>query len=230
MLPKFRCLLSPAATFFLALPIGVLWMYNSSKSIVWAQNDQALVPRLIILDRRSPTDPFEVVKFEEGEALVLPDVPFNADDDWLKKLSVTVKNTSQKDVTRVSVNLLFPDTGDGTFAHPYSGYQLDLGYRSQHDLSTSSGEKISQLPGPALLLEHGQELTVSLASHYDDIKVQIEPRNPISMIRNCRVSFGFYFADGTRWSASSYYEPDPLSMSRYLPISFQEFTQYSASN
>jgi hypothetical protein len=70
---------------------------------------------------------------------------------------------------------------------------------------------------------------VSFASHFEDMKAEIETRQSISSIRGCRVMYGVNFDDGTRWFHGSYYLPDLDHPSRYLGVSFQKYMEYSAT-
>jgi hypothetical protein len=175
-----------------------------------------------------PIDPIQVVSLKEGEEPVIPGVAFDASDIWLKNLSVTIKNVSIKDITRVEVDFAFLDTGDGTAGHPFLSHRYELGEKPPHALYSHSGEKIEQTPGPPLLLQPGHELTVPFASDFDDMKAEIETVQPMSTIRRCRVEFSVYFADGTKWAHGGYYLPDSDHPGRYSGVSFQKYKEYSA--
>ena len=183
---------------------------------------------MIITQYPFSSDPINVSDFKEGNDPVTPGVPIKAGDDWLKNISLTIKNVSPKNITRVEVRLLFLDTGNGTRERPFSGAAaVEMGLRPEHDLYTHSGQKITQTPGPPLLLPPGQRLTVSFGPHYDEIKQDAEARQPMSTIQKVLLSYDIFFADGTTWVAGEYYRPDPEVHRRYLPISFSEFKQYS---
>lgn len=176
-----------------------------------------------------PFDPIRVSDFKEGNDPVTPGIPIKAGEDWLKNISLTIKNVSPKDITLVEVRLLFVDTENGTGQRPFtSATAFKLGQRSEHDLYSLSGEKMLPDPGSPLRLPPGQRLTVSFASQYDEIKQDAETRQPMSTIQKVLVTYDISFADGTAWTGGGYYRPDPAVHNHYLPISFSEFKQYSS--
>jgi hypothetical protein len=66
--------------------------------IVHAQAGDSDVYRQVDLDGVSgpSTDPIDVIGVKEGVTPIAPGVPFTAGDDWLKKLSLTMKNVTGK--------------------------------------------------------------------------------------------------------------------------------------
>jgi hypothetical protein len=181
------------------------------------------------------TDPIHVSDFKEGNDPVTPGMPIKAGDDWLKDISFTIKNVSPKDITRVEVDLTLLDTGNGTSQRPFlGGTDVKLGLLPEHDLygHTKSGERPRpQDPGPPLLVPPGKQLTVSFASQYNEIKEYVEAAGyPMSTIQKVLLTYDIFFADGTKCHDGEYLRPDPAVHSRYLPISFSEFKQYSPPN
>lgn len=187
---------------------------------------------MIFTQYRVPFDPIHVSDFKEGTEPVTPGIPIKADENWLKNISLTIKNVSPKNITRVEVQLLFLDTGNGTSQHPFlGGTDIELGLLQEHDLywHTTSGDRVRpQNPGPPLLLPPGRPLTVSFAPQYDEIRKYTEAAGySMSTIQKVLVTYDVFFTDGTKWDAGEYYRPDPSIHGRYLPISFSEFKQYS---
>ncbi len=188
---------------------------------------------MIFTEYSWPSEPIHVSDFKEGNDPVTPGVPIKGDEDWLKNISLVIKNESPKDITRVEVRLLLVDTGNGTSQRPFlGGTEIEFGLLSEHDLywHTTSGDRARpQNPGPPLLLPPGQERTVSFASQYDEIKEHVAAAHyPISTIQKVLLTYDIYFADGTAWLAGEYCRPDPAVHSHYLPISFSEFKEYSS--
>jgi hypothetical protein len=170
-------------------------------------------------------DPIQVSNFKEGNDSVTPGIPIQAGEDWLKNFSLTVKNVSPKEITWVAVDIDVVNTANGTRLRPYSSQALlELG---QHPRYSRSGEKMPPGPDPPLSLPPGQQLTVSFASQYDDIKGSVEPLQPMSTVQKVVFWYAVLFADGTKWSAGEYCRPDPARPGGCLPISFREFNQYS---
>jgi hypothetical protein len=52
---------------------------------------------------------------------------FLADEDWLKNMSIFIKNRTDKEIVYAEVQLIFPDLGDGTEARPLTAYTFSVG-------------------------------------------------------------------------------------------------------
>lgn len=216
-----------------ALFSGTLWSdgaLESIKPLAHGQADQtsAYPDRMVVLPDQYQADgyhpPVEFVTIKEGSEPVISRVSFKAGDDWLKNLSITVKNVSTKNIVRVEVHLTFLDTGDGTRGRPYllmDGVQLG-----------KTQDNHSHAANPPLDFQPGQELTLPFVSGLGDLS-EGTVGQPLSTIRRVQVTFSIFFADGTKWRDGVYEKPNPAKVGRYSGysvMSFEQWKQYSAAH
>lgn len=225
----FRRLLLRVTAVLVSALIGTLWAVSSLKfcePVVNAQAGLAGTSRMVVGERSSYMDPIQVVVFKEGDDRIVRGVPFQAGDDWLKYLSVTVRNASKKNIAGIEAVMSLLDTGDGTSTRPIVTSNVLVGVRP----GVQSGSTNEGMPPSSVLIEPGQSVTISFAANYDGFKTKVEAQQSISTIHRCRMSFSVFFADGTRWIVDQYYRPEPAHPGRYAPMSFEEFQKYSPSN
>lgn len=120
---------------------------------------------------------------------------FDADGDWLKDLTIKIKNTSGKTITWMLLNLHFPEvTKDGATAL----HQIFLGVDPDVPFSR-----------PELRLLPNQTLEIPLNGIYDDIKHLVNvigSGTPIQSVSKLLVEFhGALFDDETRFEAGTTY-------------------------
>jgi len=183
---------------------------------------------MILPARVTPNAAIEAVAFKAGSDSVTPGVAVAGSDDWLKNISVTIKNVSKKNIVAVNVKLHLPDTGDGSVARPFSDPEFKLSASAAAFDATQNPTRSPGTPGADLPLRPGQEMTIALAPHYDPIKASLESNRPMATIQKCMFTFSAYFSDGTAWMMGTYYEPDPTRAGVWAPITFQQFSQYVA--
>lgn len=130
-------------------------------------------------------------------------------DEWLKDVSLKLKNRSSKRIMYVDVAFDFPET-KATGA--VISYSLRLGNRIG-------------APAPVrtpLAFESGESLNVPLAEEYEKLKPFVEKSYPIASLSRVRIRVNFVgFADGTAWSAGSFVKPDPNNAGRYVSMDSQ---------
>lgn len=120
---------------------------------------------------------------------------FDADGDWLKDLTIKIRNTSGKTITWMLLNLHFPEvTKDGATAL----HQIFLGVDPDVPFSR-----------PELRLLPNQTLEIPLNGIYDDIKHLVNvigSGTPIQSVSKLLVEFhGALFDDETRFEAGTTY-------------------------
>jgi hypothetical protein len=120
---------------------------------------------------------------------------FDADADWLKDLTVSVKNTSGKTITYTQVNLFFPEVvRNGGVAMQ----QIHLGVDPDRRFSR-----------PELRLAPNDSLEIPLAARYDDIRSLVKTAGSGIVIENLsKVEIEFHaalFDDETLFEAGEWY-------------------------
>jgi hypothetical protein len=169
------------------------------------------VPRTNILN------PLIIVRlrFGDNEIPASPSQKISTNEDWLKYLSVVVRNESSKPIVTISLQVFF----DG------SRVEETVGLYPEHRLFDRHGNKLPQRTGAPISLQPGKELSIAIAPDFEDFSKTIKRKPPLSDVMDC----DFYvmdvdFEDGTRWAAGTFYRPDPTIAAAYIPISFQEFS------
>src|SRR5437868_1743218 len=62
------------------------------------------------------------------------DKGFTENGNWIKDLSITIKNTNPKPIIYIGLDLMFPETASST--HNQMGHQLQIGQRPGHENKT----------------------------------------------------------------------------------------------
>lgn len=185
----------------------------------FAQGSQA-----VLVDRPLDNDPIRVVRVTNGTTELKNDgrqfanphaweTTFDDGDDWLKDLSFTIKNVSDKKITYLEISCALFESSDwekelaahSTPASPVLGQASNVvGWRPEHALysvrlgHSSSPDKDRR---PAFELLPGQEFTIALQDPktYTDLKSTVEAKQPLSTINGCDAGIGtIFFEDGTK--------------------------------
>jgi hypothetical protein len=176
----------------------------------------------VYIDRQTSMDPVSIEKITIGDELIHPGVmdprgrvhepgtQFQANKDWLKEMSIVLKNRTDKVIVRAEIELWFPDTGDGSHAHPVGLYPIAVGQRPDIDLYTGrGGAKLrSDSDKQPLWFGPGKTLVIQIADYFKWIQGTLEERpsdlgsdQPLSRLTRVVVrQMAFYFVDGMRWT------------------------------
>lgn len=221
--------------------VGELDSSGQSSVLSEVEGDQSAAEapntRRVRLNSKNPDDPARIVLIKEGDMDVTPGVrpykswegkPFQAGDDWIKNLTVTIKNLSNKEIVAASLNVYFPETGTGRGDSPVYGDVISLGRRPAMYARTggTNGEKLEPAgTSSALQVLPGQQLTVSLAEYYAEIQGAVEQSRPIPNLTVCTIVLeGVFFSDGTMWAQGrEFKKADPRSPGRYVEITADQF-------
>ena len=150
----------------------------------------------------------EVVEFSEikvSQKAVQPEKGFDADDDWLNRTAVKVKNISDKPIVYLSVNFDFPET---KATGSEMTYPVTFGQQP--------GSRFPQKNDPIFMLP-GESFEISLQQHYAKMKSFVERRHLITQINKVELRIHFViFADRTGWAAGNFYKQDPNDPDHYI--------------
>ena len=153
-----------------------------------------------------------------GQVSRTPGAPFQADEDWLKNVSIFIKNRTDKEIVYTEVQLIFPDLGDGSEAWPLTAvYTISVGQRPEWSRYVFDGtrEELRRLdprkPLDAtrmklrsldptkkpLSLAPGKTLEIRVADYIDQIQTLVEEHLPFQQITRVNISRRVvYFQDG----------------------------------
>ena len=135
---------------------------------------------------------------------------FDGDVDWLKGLRFKIRNNSEKPITWIGINLVFPAT---RLTGPVMVDQLFVGQRP--DMRTKN---------PPLDLKPGEELEVSMESHFDSIKRLIESRGRLDNVNDVDINVDeVMFSDGTLYSGDAIWKPNPDTSSPHKWVKVRDF-------
>lgn len=122
---------------------------------------------------------------------------FDGDEDWLKNLTLKLRNTSDKTITYIVLNLHFPEvTKNGRTAL----HQVFLGVDPDGKFQRAE-----------LQLEPNETIEVSLAERYEGLKTLVGAGNSrIENVGKMWVEFNSaYFEDGTLFEAGTLFKRNP---------------------
>lgn len=122
---------------------------------------------------------------------------FDGDQEWLKDLTLKLRNTSDKTITYIVLNLHFPEvTKNGLTAL----HQIFLGVDPDGKFQRAE-----------LQLEPNKTIEISLAERYDGLKTLAGAGNSrIENVGKIRVDFNSaYFEDGTLYEAGTLFKRNP---------------------
>jgi len=164
------------------------------------QDKKQIIQRLTLT--KQPVDisyklkgqPLNAHKAERAEEGTRAD-EFDGDQDWVKELTVKLRNTSGKTITYIQLNLHFPEvTQNGRTA------------LKQVFLGVDPDGKFSR---PELRLAPNETIEIPLTEKYEDIKSLIETvgKKPLGNVTKLWVEFhAALFDDGTLFEAGTWYK------------------------
>lgn len=167
-----------------------------------AQNRKTILRRLTLskepIDisftlKGQPLNTSDTVRREEG----IRAQEFDADLDWLRDLTLKVRNTSEKTITYIALNLHFPEvTKNGRTALQQVFIGIDPDRKFQR---------------PELRLAPNETIEVPLAARYDGIETLIRAGNSrIENVGKLWLEFqSAFFDDGTLFEAGTLYRRNP---------------------
>src|SRR5918911_580929 len=149
-------------------------------------------------------EPVEIVKLKtKGKAIELGQT-FLEDDDWLKGLMATVKNISDKPVSRIELDLSFPRLEGPSEETPTFSEKMIYG-RDPSDASEAEPQK-QVLPGESVDVK-------LLEANLPFIKSALEELGYPEKITRVRIMVeSVTFSDGTMWAGGdTILYPDPTN-------------------
>lgn len=165
-----------------------------------------------------------------------PATQFQSDKNWLKNMSIFLKNRTDKTIVCAVIGLWFPETGDGR-TQAVTHYYIDLGQLPEIDSFTKTGQKIPPDPNSQpLLFAPGKTLVIHVADYITATQDTLEQfpgllaavnKPPLSQITKVVIApKKFFFDDGMRWTdLEEFGVPDPnqpgqftnMERGRYFP-------------
>lgn len=196
----------------IALTILVL-AFNQRGQIVWASylQEQIQSKQRKISLLRVPDEPFELAQIRFKGAAVRSGGVFRAEGDWFRDIQLEIKNTSNKTMTGLFLEIQFPETK--TDSSIMMGHQLLLGQRTARD---------GKLDGTAISLTSSSTLAVQL-SETDCQRIEsLLSKRGLSISKLTTVNWRItqiIFLDGSVWVNGIWHIPDSSSPTGYRKMS-----------
>lgn len=221
------------------------WSHVELVATVSAQTEPSTT-KTILINRLRRLDPIEVDQVLEDAFGVAPTTPseddlmwvhmghnlpirgrefreaykFQAGDDWLRKLSLLIKNRTSKEIVYISLTMKFPQTkAEGPMVEDNIAY----GHIPDAVAFNGKGEKLPQVSNQPLSVGPDQEIALALAEHESEIRVGLERVQPFSTISLCYIEYELYFADGMAWWLGRYMAPVPTQPGKFVAMDMQYF-------
>jgi hypothetical protein len=150
------------------------------------------------------------------------DRPVHVQGSWLRTVAVTLRNVSPKTIVQGGINLVFPESGDGSEAHPYEACWSQQGRVPKIVYLGHDGYHLP--PGYDLLkplqLAPGADLRLIFSACGDATQAKLAGQP----IHQASLTFtSFYFADDSRWSAQEYFLPPLPGTRQWRRVTPNEF-------
>jgi hypothetical protein len=166
-----------------------------------------------VVEIRSDFDPpVKITAVKTKKGLVKTDKKFLDDDDWLKGITVSVANTSDKTITAVNIELLF-QRPEGQTKLPPLVYPLSYG-RSPF----LPREPVPSIQPEPLLPGNSRDI-ILVDTEYNSLKESLkEAKYPINIKRlGVRIT-EIGFSDGTAWTSGEMFRRDPDNPDKWIPV------------
>ena len=132
-----------------------------------------------------------------------PPAAFQAGDDWLKDLTVTLLNRTNKKIVYALIGLGFPQT------QPERAENISLGRIPDNAAFDRQGRPLRQEGRQPLSLGPGQTLVLNVRDHIGEIEGTLGPALSLPVTKVTIHLIGCNFEDGMHWNPGSYSVPDP---------------------
>lgn len=159
-----------------------------------------------------PKEPVEISSVKNKTRKLKLDEKFLADDDWLRGFTVTLVNTSGKNITSLSVELTFlRPAGHETSGEPPLGYPMRF--------NPSPFQPEYALRDKSRVVKPGETIDLVLRDdEYEGIKRFLEQLNYPGGARRVEIMIHTVgFDDGTAWAAGTRFHPDADKPDKLVP-------------
>lgn len=205
--------------------------------------------KTLLIDQPLNDDPVRIVKVMAGTTEIKSDgvhypnkwlwegVVEKANEDWLTRLSLVIKNVSAKKIVYLSVACHVTETANwrqeiiqhSTPANPMLGeINNHAGLRPEAELySVRLRRRLQPDTGPTFELAPGQNYTIPFENpdYYPGLKSSVEERTgSISAVNGCTGGISqVFFEDGTQWQGHKYLRADTDNPGHWIKMSVNEW-------
>ena len=148
--------------------------------------------RTVEKGQKYPNSPIEVVGWDLGAIPVTDETKASAGEDWLKKLTLTVRNISNKSIKSFDIDLLVKDRGQVVMGIPIY-FRTYTKPTEVNALTLEGGKKLGALqPGEVVRIKVNDPTMLAFDK-------ELEKRGLEGVDRVTLDLRGIYFQDGSRW-------------------------------
>ncbi len=164
--------------------------------------------------------------FVKPPSVVQPVTPFQAGNDWLQQMTISLVNRTEKTIVAGTVSLMFLDNAADCRTQVCPMEQIHLGQMPAVDAYDGRTGKPLRSEHPErtpLNWKHGQIFTVRIGDYLNEIGAKPLNYEPVTTVSKVAVHVGpFFFEDGMRWSAGRYSTPvsETPGKFEYLPENY----------
>lgn len=204
---------------------GALNAQRAGEKLVDVHDVEQINDAVLISDISVAGKTVECGLFIKPPVVIQPVTAFQADNDWLQHMSISMVNRTNKTIVFGSIIFHFLDTGDCQSV-PCAGTTLSFGRIpavDAYDGRTGRPLKLGSSDRTPLDWNPEQTIIVHVRDHMDEIESDLSDSIPATDINRLNVYRGpFYFADGMKWDLGRYAVPDPERRGKFkeLPVDY----------
>jgi len=207
--------------------VGATHAQQTSERLVRVQQATQITDAVMISNVAVAGKTIECGLFIKPPAVVQPFTPFEAGGDWLRQMTISLINRTNKTIVFGAVTFHFLDVGECSVAQPCAGAGLEFGQRPAIDAYDGRTGQPLRLNHPERApLDWGPEQTivVHVSDYMPEIEASLANYVPASAVTKVNVYRGnFYFADGMAWGLGRYSVPDPDHPGKFKPLAADYF-------
>lgn len=192
--------------------LGAVRAQQTSERLVSANDVEQINDAVLISNIAVAGKTVECGLFIRPPVVIQPITPFQAGPDWLRQMTISLVNRTNKTIVFGDIHLHFLDTGDCRSV-PCVGAELTPGQMPAIDAfegRTGRPFKPEHPERPPLDWGPEQTIVVHVSDYMDEIEHNLADFMPVTDVAKVNVYRGvFFFADGMRWTLGRYGVPDP---------------------
>jgi hypothetical protein len=187
----------------------LVFLTASTKSagfgVFWGQPEKK-----VISHSKWKTEPVKFVKVKAAGKAVGFKEEFDSDDEWMRGLVVTLKNTSNRNIAYINLYLQFPETGTGGPEGYIMSFKLEYG-KYPHSPSNGNYDK---------LLRPDEEAELALPdTDYNELRSFLQSRS-FYKVNALHIHLdSVIYDDDTMWSGNALFRRDPSNPNSWILIS-----------
>lgn len=202
-------------TLLLLLPVTFFTIYTSNTTVNWLNKglsgslQQNSTGKKVIKKKPFRNEPVEITELKVKDKKVDFDAEFESDDDWFRGLTIRLKNSSQKRIKHLEVDMYFPEMDVNG-----SPLSLTLSFGNiPNDSSSSSEASTREAP-----VSPSEVIALTLSdNNYENLKKLATRRG--ALISTIRINIGtVIFEDDTAWRNGFMHRRDPGNPKRWNVI------------